>query len=300
MKIQYLERDEIDDQLWNSCVHYANNGNIFGYTWYLDNVARNWGGLVEDGYTSVFPLPFQSTVLKRKRLHQPQLMREMGLYTVNALSPVRFRKFLEAIPTDFIAGNLMLNEQNGVVKSLDYQVSTAQNSQLLLMDNYNKLVKKFSRERLLELEVAEQSMLQSIANKKPEVIADFFKKYGTYQNSKTNKHALLRVMYNALHRGWGVSSVTMNPGGKVLAANFYIYSQGKVLSLCPAESPAGRSVNALASNFNALIRSHAARKLVLDFNGPHGNAWATGFGATTNDYFNWELPAKGWIEKYIG
>ena len=56
MDTKVLKRDEIDDQKWDSCVHFAPNGNIFSYTWYLDCIYDNWHGIVESGYTSVMPI----------------------------------------------------------------------------------------------------------------------------------------------------------------------------------------------------------------------------------------------------
>ena len=46
MDIRLVPQEEIDKTKWNSCVHYAANGKIFGYKWYLDNVAIDWVGLV--------------------------------------------------------------------------------------------------------------------------------------------------------------------------------------------------------------------------------------------------------------
>lgn len=59
MDIRLIPQAEIDRQLYNSCVHFATNGNIYGYQWYLNNTARDWDVLVEgDNYVSVLPLPY--------------------------------------------------------------------------------------------------------------------------------------------------------------------------------------------------------------------------------------------------
>ena len=79
MNIQYLKSADIDKVKWNSCVHYANNGNIFGYMWFLDFVAKDWDALVEGDYESVFPLVWREGLFGRKELYQPSLMREMGI-----------------------------------------------------------------------------------------------------------------------------------------------------------------------------------------------------------------------------
>ncbi len=57
MDVRFVPREEIDKVKWNSCVHYANNGNIFGYVWYLDQVAREWDALIEGDYYTYIGLP---------------------------------------------------------------------------------------------------------------------------------------------------------------------------------------------------------------------------------------------------
>ncbi len=56
MEIKYLKREEIEDKKWNGCVHFAINNLPYAYTWYLDNVAEQWYGLVYGDYDLVFPL----------------------------------------------------------------------------------------------------------------------------------------------------------------------------------------------------------------------------------------------------
>jgi hypothetical protein len=42
MAVRWVKREDIDKVKWNSCVHYAYNGNIFGYVWYLDFIGKSW------------------------------------------------------------------------------------------------------------------------------------------------------------------------------------------------------------------------------------------------------------------
>ena len=66
MDLRLLSREAIEAAKWNGCVHYASNSKIYGYTWYLDNVAEEWMGLVEGDYQSVFPLVFNQKLLGTK------------------------------------------------------------------------------------------------------------------------------------------------------------------------------------------------------------------------------------------
>ena len=58
-----------------------------------------------------------------------------------------------------------------------------------------------------------------------------------------------------------------------------------MLSLVPVASPEGQNKGALPFLFSMLLRSHATRPLVLDFNTRRPNKLAKSFGALSNPYF---------------
>lgn len=283
MEITYLPSEEIDKVKWNSCVHYALNGNIFGYKWYLDAVAREWDCIIEGDYESVFPLPYRKDWLGRKHIYQPELMRELGIYSINVLSPARVKRMLEAIPKDFQKIDIVLNEQIGLPENSDFKTGEHTNHQLLLDSEYEELTESFSRDLLLKLEKAENSNLRPKANLKPEKVAAFYEKYAPSSPEKgRNFHAMQRIMWNILHRGWGFASAVESKDGELLAVDFYIYSHSKVLSLVPVVSPKGKELGALEYLHNTLLRTHAGKKLIFDFNTGTDNEHALQFGATAN------------------
>lgn len=285
MDIRFVPREEIDKVKWNSCVHYANNGNIFGYIWFLDFVAKDWDALVEGDYESVFPLVWRKDWLGRRTLVQPELMRELGIYSIHALSKKRIRRFLEAIPAHYRRVDITLNEQNRPPEIAGWKVEEKINHQLLLHQSYETLSERFSEGVRELLRQAESRSFLPTSSLKPETIADFYRRHTRERNRERNFHALQRIMYNVLHRGWGFASGIFDEDQELLAANFFIYSHGKVLSLVPVVSPAGQERGALVYLFNLLIQSHAGRPLVLDFNTEVENQLALGFGAESNPYF---------------
>lgn len=283
--IRYLEGKEIDKVKWNSCVHYAGNGNIFGYMWYLDFVGKHWDGLVEGDYESVFPLVWREGFFRRRELYQPELMREMGIYSIHVLSHARIRRFLQAIPEEFRSVDIFLNEQNQPPADAGFEVEEFTNHQLLLNKPYEILEDQFSEELKQQLETAESAGIVTTTSLKPETVADFYRRNSKDRHRDRNFHTLQRIMYNVLHRGWGYASGAHLPDGELVAINFYIYSHGKVLSLVPLQSPSGAEVHALPFLFNMLIRSHANRPLVLDFNTADDSMLARRFGAMPNKYY---------------
>ena len=285
MDIRFVPRAEIDKVKYNSCVHYANNGNIFGYIWYLDFVAKDWDALVEGDYESVMPLPQREGFLGKPELVQPALMRELGIYSIHVLSPKRVRAFLDALPPRFKKVDLVTNEQIDPPADAGFSVEEIPNYQLLLEPAYEELIEKYDRSLLLGLEKAERAEVIPISNIKPEKLAAFYQQHhpAGIERDK-NFHTLQRIMYNVLQRGMGFASGVQTADKELLAVNFWMYSHHKVISLVPVESPAGARVHALDYLFNMLIRTHAGRPMILDFNQQSADGFAQRFGAQENFY----------------
>jgi hypothetical protein len=45
-QIKYLQHKEIDKAKWDACITNAPNGLIYGYSFYLDCMAKHWDALV--------------------------------------------------------------------------------------------------------------------------------------------------------------------------------------------------------------------------------------------------------------
>lgn len=285
MDIRLIRQEDIDKVKWNSCVHYANNGNIFGYKWYLDHVAKDWDGLVEGDYESVFPLVWRKGLWGGRVLYQPDLMRELGIYTINAPSSKRIKTFLAAIPSEYKQIDIVLNEQNHYPSVPEFTTATHINHQLLLARPFEELEEAFSPAVHEATEKASKAGIILDSNVKPEAIADFYKRHSPEKKGKDrNFHTIQRIMYNVLHRGWGFASAARSTSGELLAVNFFIFSHNTIMSLLPLESPQGREVGALLYLFQMLIRLQANKPLILDFNTMEPDALAEAFGAQTNPY----------------
>ena len=60
--IRYLAHNDINRDQWDNCIRQAENGLIYGYSWYLDTTAGNWDGLVSGDYEAVMPLPLKKKI----------------------------------------------------------------------------------------------------------------------------------------------------------------------------------------------------------------------------------------------
>lgn len=287
MEIRCIEREEIDKLKWDSCVHYANDGNVFGYTWYLDQFNKEWMGLVEGDYESVFPLIWKTDRLGTRGLYQPELLLQTGLYSIHVSSTKRIDAFLQAIPKEFRFADIHLKVRIPPEDNLGFKTAYLDNHFLLLNQPYEGLEDAFDASIKDQIDQAEKISLRPVSDLKPERLAEFYKEHTRERkNIEFNFHAVQRLMWNALHRGIGFASGVEDADKKLLAVDFFIYSHGKVTSILPAVSKAGMEKGALTFLYSMMLRKNANSPLILDFNTKTEHPLALAFGAKTRRYLH--------------
>ena len=264
MEIQLVKKEDLDKIKWNSCVHYALNGNIFGYMWYLDSVSKEWDALVEGDYESVLPL-FHST--DNSFSYHQLLLRELGIYSIHLLSQKRVQAFAKAIPNSY--KNVDIQFKNGIQLPPDknFEIKSKSNYELYLQSPYDTIRNNYSEAAELSLEKARLNNLKPSSSVKPEKIAALFKEISKKsKEAEAAFHAYHRIMYNALHRGWGFASGIVDEKENLLAAAFFLFTHGKALTLLAPETAEGKSKGSRALLFDFFIRKNAGRPQILDFN----------------------------------
>lgn len=291
MEVRLIKREDIDKLKWDSCVHYATNGNVYGYTWYLDNVSENWDGLVEGDYESVFPLIWNTKLMGIKQLYQPFLAQQTGIYSVHMLSQKRMTTFIEAIPSEYKKAVVHLNERNNIKKTASFEISPRTNLILDLSKPYEELAENYSKNHKRNLKKARKFEVKINGNIKPEKLMELYKQYQGVKIAafkEDSYHAAHRVIYNALHRGRGFMSGIQTKDGEWLAAAFFTISHGRITLLFPTTTPKGREQNTMHLLIDLIIQSNAGKPMTLDFEGSSVESIARfyqGFGAENKPYF---------------
>lgn len=294
MKLRLLQRDEIEAAKWNGCVHYAPNSKIYGYTWYLDNVAENWMGIIEDDYQSVFPLVWNDRLFRIKQLYQPYLCQQLGLFTVNVQSKERIRQFLEFIPPAFKYWSIAFNDSNkNVLKLSDYSTVEKPNYQLFLNKPYEELAKAYSSNTKRNLKKANKHTFHLTSNMKPELFLEELKKAQLakgIQHPPQLYHAAIRIIWNCLHRGKGTLMAAYDAETRELcAAIFFIFEGAAIIMLLNLSTAKGKERGAMTYLFDAIIRREAGSVKYIDFEGsavPGIARFYKGFGAQNTPYYH--------------
>lgn len=283
MDIQILPAADIDQLKWDSCVHYATHPSFTGYTWYLNAWDKDWIGLVEGDYESVMPLFRQKDWLGRTIYQQPSHIGPTGPFSIHVMSRPRILAFLKVAP-DRLKDVLLPWE--GQVGLPGITASPLRRDLLQLYEPYGQLKSGFTW--MEDAREMDWTMIQLT----PESAADFWKKRTTsYRGKDKDVHRLHRVMYQAMHRGYGFLTGIGTTAQQLEAAAFFITTGGLIYRLFSASVPGRKGDIARRAMYDLLIQTHAGRPLMLDFN---GDDLAPAFGATRMHYTRIDSgPGKG-------
>lgn len=267
MKIRHLTQDDMNKQLYNSCVHFATNGSIYGYDWFLNATTEDWDFLVEgddESWQSVMPLPKDKSWWGRTKLIQPRLIPELAIYTVNALSTKRIQSFWDAVPAEYRSGGLTVEPASVPANSNRFTVAPAGGTVLMLNQPYEEIIGDFSPEYHEGLIRAEMAGLRPASSFKPERLSEFWLRVnGDTPDNQWAFHAMQRLMYQVLHRSWGGTHAVQDEAGELLAMTFLVYSHHRIFPLFTVESTEGKSVGALTYLWDNLLKTHAGKALKI-------------------------------------
>jgi hypothetical protein len=299
--IQLVERKNIDDKKWNGCVHFAENDFAYAYTWYLDNIADNWFGLIWGDYEMVMPLIWNKKY-GIEYLYQPFFTQQLGIFCPKKPGEETIRKFLNAIPSRFKFIEINLNYLNKV-EANGFETTERRNLVLNLERTYTEIQQRYSDNLKRNLKKARQSKLHIHTHIKPEKLVDFYaqqtgRKIKEWQPKL--KHVLHRIIYNSLHYSMGLLCAVYNEQGKIIAVNFFLYSKKRIINLLPAASEDGKKTHAMSYLLDYIIQTHCNKQMVLDFEGSNIESVARfyrSFGAEEQNYFLLKRNTLPWFVK---
>ena len=264
--IQYVAHHAIDKEKWDTCLGNAANGLVYGYSFYLDHMAKAWDGLVLNDYEAVMPLTWNKKY-GIYYLYQPFLCAQLGLFGKN-INAEMLNAFLKSIPQKFKYWDISLNHQN-VFPLLAMDVYQRSNYILNLDNTYDGLYKNYSENIQRNIRKAEQAGCKAIKDFDAEKVIELALQQMERQNTGTIENLYrFRKLYSYLHKEqkaitYGIVSST----GELLASCIFFFSHHRAYYILVGNHPEGRTLGASHALIDAFIKDHAGKKLTLDFEG---------------------------------
>lgn len=301
MKIRYLKRESIEDKKWNGCVHFALNNLPYAYTWYLDNIAETWEGLVLGDYRAVMPLPWKEK-FGWKYIYTPLFAQQLGVFSLKPISQEMLTAFFDAIPSEYALIDQNINFLNPFSDE-SYKKWEKTNLELSLTKDYESIRNNYSKNTLRNIKKAEKKQLRIHNNVKPETLVSFFKsEIGNRLDSikESDYHALHRIIYRSMHYGMSGTYGVYSAENQLVATAYFVYGNNRMVNLLPATSQYGKSLGAMSLLYDYIIRANSGKKLMLDFEGsmiPSIARYYSGFGAQEVKYWQIKRNQLPWYIK---
>lgn len=306
MDIRLVKREDIETPKWNGCVHYSANSRVYGYSWYLDNVADDWWGLVEGDYESVMPLVWNDKMFKTKQIYQPFLTQQLGLFSINVCSKARITAFLNAIPAEFRFVDMQLNFLNtDLAEFKPWKIEQRPNFILDLKRPYEEIQKGYSQNLRRILKKIEPNTLYATTDLNPDTFVETARRAHQNQGIKlpeTFYHTAIRIIYNCLHRGQGAIFAVYDTQKRLCAAAFIVFDGMRLLNLINFSTELGHSLNAMHFLFDALIQNNSNMLKLFDFEGSNIEGVARfyqSFGATNQPYYRLKANNLPWYLRFL-
>jgi hypothetical protein len=297
MKIHHLKNNEIDKKKWDRTILSSPNGNLYGFSWYLDIVSPDWEALVSDNYEVLFPLTIKK-YLTFKTLRQPLFAQQLGIFVQNLsyfeFLPEIFKyifnkysyiniNFNKLVPFD----NFSFNKNVRLIQKINYELDLISSYKTLYKhfnENTKRNIKKSKREDIyVKIDGIRQETFLNFLRSSLEETTEINK----LSNTKLKKIASI-ISYTQKQKISKIYSVH-RLNGSLLSVAAFIYSHNKAYYLFAASNLLGKEYSSMFMLIDEFIKNHAERNLTLDFEGsmiPNLARFYKGFGSKETFYVN--------------
>jgi hypothetical protein len=283
--IRYILYRDIDKVKWDTCIDTASNGLIYGYSFYLDTMAKHWDALVLNDYDAVMPLTWNKKY-GISYLYQPPFSASLGIFG-NHISASTVNEFLKSVPVKFRYWDIYLNHGN-YFQLTDFNLYQRMNFILPLNSSYENIYAGYRKNIQRNIKKCEQ--LHCII-KKDVAIDDIislsneqskaFSKLGNDEFERVKKIYTLLFHTKKAHT-YGIYNKDI-----LLASAAFFFSHGRAYYILVGNHPDGKTIGASHALIDAFIKDHAGQNLMLDFEGSDISSLAffySSFGATEEKY----------------
>jgi hypothetical protein len=285
-QIKYLANKDIDLQKWDQCIAGAKNGVIYGYSYYLNQMAIHWDGLVLGDYEAVMPLTWNKKY-GIAYLYQPFLAAQLGIFG-NDLDGDTLRSFFDAVPARFRHWDIYLNHHN-LFPVENYPLYIRKNFVLPLNQSYDQLYNSYRENTQRNIKKAKQYGCKAVKDIEVDRVIELAAaQMRHYTKESTENIDRFKNLYDQLYKRKQAVCYGILSGKDVLIAScIFFFSHNRAYYILVGNHPDGRTLGASHALIDAFIQDHAGRDLLLDFEGSDVRNLAffySSFGATEENY----------------
>jgi hypothetical protein len=264
--IRYIRHAEIDLAKWDETIEKSDNGLIYGYSYYLDHMAKQWDALILGDYQAVMPLTWNKK-FNIRYLYQPSFTASLGVFG-NKLSAEIVESFIQGIPKKFKLTEIALNHGNVFSPPIPFTV-LRNNYTVDLRKTYAEISAGYRENTRRNIRKAGQ--LNCFCKKNipvTEVITLSKPVLKRMTHINETDYYRFEKLYNFLYAikqaiTYGIYSAS----GDLMASAVYFFSKNRAYYILVGNHPEGKKMGASHSLIDSFIKDYAGQDLMLDFEG---------------------------------
>ncbi len=267
--IVYVPHNEIDKKKWDKCIEKSQNEFIYAYSWYLDMVSPGWDALICDDYQALMPLTW-SEKWTIKYLYPPLFTQQLGIFSIEELTPELVDEMISAIPQQFRYLHIKLNGNNPVPDHSKFNFQSNNNHQIDLSKKYDLLYDSFNRNCRRNINKALACGLKISSDISAKSFAQFVKSNLEYElKMMHNKDFdLLENLIRQLKskNACEIYGAYAEADELCAVALFLITGKRCIFSVCASSEP-GKKCQAMYLLVSSQIKKYAGSGKIFDFSG---------------------------------
>ncbi|MCD4792217.1 MAG: hypothetical protein K8R54_03220 [Bacteroidales bacterium] len=260
--IKYIKSNEIDFIMWDRCISRSHNGNVFGYSWYLDSVCNTWDALVLGNYNAVMPLPVKKNFVFSK-VSYPDFLNKTNIYQAKEFNIEITNDFIQKIPSNFRSVEIKTGNPNLI--NSEFKVQEQRAFKLDLISSYQTIKESYSDYFLEQLRISEKNKISYNTGILPNGLALLSTVVKVLNNKQADKIRLLSAV--SLRRKLGEIYGAFNSKNRLAAAVLFISSHYKTYIIYAVQTKEAKKKKAIFGLIDYYIKTHSEKALTLDFSG---------------------------------
>ena len=299
--IQYITQQNIDKAKWDACINNASNGLIYGYSFYLDHLAKHWDALVLNDYEAVMPLTWNKKY-GFSYLYQPPFVACSGVFGNNITASI-VTKFLKAVRAKFKLIEISLNHGN-LFPNQDNSLLIKDNFVLSLDKGYDELYNDYRENIKRNIKRSLQAGCYCKTNLPVQDIIALNKEQLRHLVSLTDTdYENFRLLYEHLfEKKMAITYGIYGSNNELLSSCVYFFSHNRAYYILVGNHPNGKTLGASHYLIDRFIADNCNKDLLLDFEGSDIRNLAffySSFGAMVENYPALRINDLPWWAKWM-
>ena len=266
MKIKYLSNNQIDKARWDKIVDASPNGRIYGYSWYLDGLADDWGALVADDYEYIFPLPF----CKKYGIYyivNPFFVQQLGIYSEKQVTADIYAEFMQAIPCRFRHIDLCLSIDEAIPNSRVKAVKRRTNFILDINKPYEEIAANYSTNVKRILRKTSVAHLEEASEHIKEIVYSYRDEISDIGIDSAYYDRLLKVAQIAAEKKMIIPLRLLDADGQLLSSYIFFTSHNRAYYVAGGQTSYGKKYYGAYMMMDKFFQNYCRQFRLFDFEG---------------------------------